>query len=248
MQMNPNSHLSNTQIEFLDELIELVNEGWRIDEQYYSFYKNYIEKWQNQGYYDDAMLYFWYYEPIEGLSSKRVDNFNGFIKVVNGLGFIFPSTQQALIISTLKNIEKLKASFTIENRTKAIASYWQAIDYGEAIDVGSLCKKFNIMRDEHLIVQEDNYEELNKQLFNSVYQDILNVCDLWETRYPRIKIYENLVYNGESLESQANNIDIQYEADMLETLGFDEILIERKHLIHSKAQKLLDWVKHFLQK
>ena len=232
---------------FLDKLAELVNEGWRIDEQEYSFYKYHVEEWQNQGYYDDAMLYFWYYEPIEGLNSKQVDNFNAFIKVINGLGFIIPSTEQASIISTLRHIENFRTSLTVKDRTEAILDYWQAIDYVGVIDVGEFHKKFNLMRDKHLIIQEDNWEDLHEPLFNNVYQDILNTCNLWENScyQTRNEIYKSLTYNGESLETQANNINSQYEADILETLKFDEPLIKHKNSTHFTLKKLLEWIKKF---
>ena len=243
--MDLNSLFSNTQIAFLDELVSLVIENRRIDEQEYSFYKHHIEEWQNQGYYDDAMLYFWYYEPIEGLNSRQVDNFNAFIKVINGLGFILPSTEQASIIGTLRHIEKFRVSLTIKDRTEAILDYWQAIDYVGVIDVGELYKKFNLMRDKHLIIQEDNWEDLDETLFNNAYQDILNTCNLWENSCSKTKneIYKSIIYNGESLETQANKINSQYEANMLETLKFDESLVKNKDFTHSTLKRIVKWIK-----
>ena len=141
--MELRTDISDTQIAFLDELVNLVIECWRIDKQDYGFYKSRIEKWQKQGYYDDAMLYFWYYEPIEGLNSKQVDNFQAFIKVINGLGFLLPSTEQALTANTFKYIKCIKVSKTIEERTEAILSFWQGIDDGEAVNVSDFYRKFN---------------------------------------------------------------------------------------------------------
>lgn len=243
--MTQNNELSDTQIKFLNELIELVIENWRIDEQEYDFYKYHIEEWQKQGYYDDAMLYFWYYEPVEGLNSKQVDNFNAFIKVINGLGFILPSTKQASIIGTLRHIESFRTCLTVKDRTEAILDYWQAIDYVGVIDVGELYKKFNLMRDKHLIIQEDNWEDLDETLFNNAYQDILDTCNQWEDSCSKTKneIYKSVIYNGESLETQAKNTNSQYEADMLETLRFDEISIQHKNSTRSTLKKLLEWIR-----
>lgn len=243
--MSLDSSLSDTQIAFLDELVSLVIENWRIDEQEYRFYKHHIEEWQNQGYYDDAMLYFWYYEPVEGLNSRQIDNFNAFMKVINGLGFILPSTEQASIIGTLRHIENFRNSLNVKDRTKAILDYWQAIDYVGVIDVGELYKKFNLMRDKHLIIQEDNWEDLDEILFNKAYQDILNTCNLWENSCSKTKneIYKGIIYNGESLETQADNINSQYEADMLKTLEFDKPLMENKDSTRSALKKIVEWIK-----
>lgn len=238
------------QIKFLNELIELVIEHWRIDEQEYNFYKYHIEEWQKQGYYDDAMLYFWYYEPVEGLNSKQVDNFNGFIKVINGLGFTFPSTKQALIISTLSYIEGLKNSYTVEDRTESILNFWQAIDDGEAINVNNFYKKFNLMRAEHQIIQDGNWYKFDKEGFENSYQDILNKSNLWETQYPKAKmgIYEQLIYDGKSVKDQADSIPYQYESNISETSEVDQPKTEYQNTIYSNVRSTLNWIKHFLQK
>ena len=222
--MHQNSCLNDTQIEFLDELVELIIEHWRIDKQEYGFYSYCVEEWQKQGYYHDAMLYFWYYEPIEGLNSKQVDNFNGFIKVVNGLGFTFPSTEQALTISTLKYIERLKSSCNVEDRTEAILNLWQAIDDGEALEIYSFYEKFNLMRAEHQLIQDGNWYKFDKEGFENSYQDILNKNDLWEAQYleGKLGIYEQLIYDGESVEKQANSIPYQYEVNISRTSELDE--------------------------
>ncbi len=240
--MNSNSSLSDTQIAFLDGLVELIIENWRIDEQGYGFYSYHVEKWQEMGYYDDAMLYFWYYEPIEGLNSKQVDNFNGFIKVVNGLGFTFPSTEQALIVSTLKYTARLKNSYTVKNRTEAILSFWQAIDDGDAIEIGNFYKKFNIMRSSHQIIQDGSWDKFDKNGFEKAYQDILMKTDMWEAQYPRNKlgIYEQLIYDGESLKVQADSIPYEYKVNQSENLSLDELSVEPKDSI---LKKILDWIK-----
>ena len=170
------------------------------------------------------MLYFWYYEPIEGLNSKQVDNFNGFIKVVNGLGFTFPSTEQALTISTLKYIERLKSSCNVEDRTEAILNLWQAIDDGEALEIYSFYEKFNLMRAEHQLIQDGNWYKFDKEGFENSYQDILNKNDLWEAQYleGKLGIYEQLIYDGESVEKQANSIPYQYEVNISRTSELDE--------------------------
>lgn len=246
IQMNPNSHLSNTQIEFLDKLVSLVIENWRIDEQEYDFYKDHIEEWQKLGYYDDAMLYFWYYEPVEGLNSKQVDNFNSFIKVVNGLGFILPSTEQALNVNTLKYIERLKNAYIIEDKTEAILAFWQAINDRVAIDVDNFYEKFNLMRTKHQIIQDGNWYKFDKERFENSYQDILNKSNLWRAQYPKAKlgIYEQLIYDGESVEKQANSISYQYETMKLETSDFEEPELQCKNTLRSTMNNFLDWIKH----
>lgn len=240
--MSLDSSLSDTQIAFLDELVELIIEHWRIDEQGYGFYSYYIEEWQKQGYYDDAMLYFWYYEPVEGLNSKQVDNFNGFIKVVNGLGFTFPSTEQALTVNTLRYTERLKISHTVEDRTEAILNFWQAIDDGDVIDIGNFYEKFNIMRSNHQIIQDGSWDKFDKNGFENSYQDILMKSDVWEAQYPRNKvgIYEQLIYGGESLKIQADSISYQYEVYKPETSQLDELLIERSNTSRFKISKF--WI------
>ncbi|WP_367109715.1 hypothetical protein [uncultured Psychrobacter sp.] len=240
--MNLNSSLSDTQIAFLDELVELIIEHWRIDEQGYGFYSYHVEKWQEMGYYNDAMLYFWYYEPIEGLNSKQVDNFNGFIKVVNGLGFTFPSTEQALIVSTLKYNARLKSSYTVEDRTEAILDFWQAIDDGYAIDIGNFYAKFNIMRSSHQIIQDGSWDKFDKNGFENSYQDILMKCDMWEAQYPRNKlgIYEQLIYDGESLKIQADGIPYEYKVYKSENSQLNELSVEHGD---STLKKILDWIK-----
>lgn len=245
--MNPNHYLSDNQISFLDELIELMIEHWRIDEQEYDFYKYQIEEWQNQGYYDDAMLYFWYYEPIEGLNSRQVDNFNGFIKVVNGLGFKFPSTEQALNVSTLRHIERLKSAYNVKDRTEGILDFWQAIDDGDAINVDNFYEKFNLMRVKHQIIQDGNWHKFDKEGFESSYQYILNRSHLWEKQYPKAKlgIYDQLIYDGESVENQANSISYQYEVIVLGTSDFDQSEVPYKNNIRSKMIDFLNWIKRF---
>lgn len=247
--MDLNSALSVNQIAFLDELVELMIEHWRIDEQEYGFYSYYIEEWQKQGYYHDAMLYFWYYEPIEGLNSKQVDNFNGFIKVVNGLGFTFPSTEQALTISTLRYIERLKSSCNVEDRTEAILNLWQAIDDGDAINIDNFYKKFNLMRAEHQIIQDGKWYKFDKVGFENSYQDILNRSDLWEAQYPegKLGIYEQLIYDGESVENQADSISYQYKEIISGASEFDEPEIECKNSIRSNVLDIIHRIKRFLQ-
>lgn len=245
--MNSNTHLSNTQIEFLDKLIDLVIENWRIDKQEYGFYKYYIEEWQKLGYYDDAMLYFWYYEPVEGLNSKQVDNFNGFIKVVNGLGFTFPSTEQALNINTLRYIERLKGAYTVEDKTESIVSFWQAIDDGEALEVDNFYEKFNLMRVKRQLIQDGNWYKFDKEGFENSYQDILNKSNLWEAQYLKGKmgIYEQLIYDGESVENQANSIPYEYEVNTVEAPQVNELPLKFKNTIRSKISNFLDWIKRF---
>lgn len=245
--MDPYSSLSNTQIEFLDELVNLVIENWRIDEQEYGFYKYYIEEWQKLGYYDDTMLYFWYYEPIEGLNSKQVDNFNGFIKVVNSLGFTFPSTKQALNVNTLRYIERLKSAYTVEDKTESIASFWQAIDDGEALEIDNLYEKFNLMRVKHQLIQDGNWYKFDNEGFEKSYQDILNKSNLWEAQYLKAKvgIYEQLIYDGESVENQASSIPYQYEVNTVEAPQVNELPLKCKNTIRSKISNFLDWIKPF---
>ncbi len=194
------------------------------------------------GYYDDAMLYFWYYEPVEGLNSKQVDNFNGFIKVVNGLGFTFPSTEQALIVNTLKYTARLKSSCTAEDRTEAILNFWQAIDDGDAIDIGDFYEKFNIMRNNHQIIQDGNWDKFDKNGFENSYQDILIKGKLWETQYPinKLGIYEKLIYGGESLKTQADGIPYEYKVYKQETSQLDELSLEHRD---STLKRILDWIK-----
>ncbi len=247
IQMNPNTHLSNTQIEFLDALVDLVIENWRIDEQEYDFYKYHIEEWQKLGYYDDAMLYFWYYEPVEGLNSKQVDNFHGFIKVVNGLGFTFPSTEQVLNINTLGYIERLKSAYTVEDKTESIVNFWQAIDDGEALEIDSFYEKFNLMRAEHQLIQDGNWYKFDKEGFENSYQDIINKSHVWKAQYPKAKlgIYEQLIYDGESVENQASSIPYQYEVNIIEASQVNERSLKCKNTICSKISNFLNWIKHF---
>ena len=243
--MDLTTQLSDAQIAFLDELINFVLEDWRIDKQDYGFYKSRIEKWQKQGYYDDAMLYFWYYEPIEGLNSKQVDNFYAFIKVINRLGFLYPSIEQALTANTFRHIKRLKVSKTIEERTEAILSFWQGIDDGEAVNVSDFYRKFNLMRDKNQIIQDDDWNKFDKDGFEKSYQYILTQCKLWEAQYPKgiLSIYEQLIYKGETVESQVSAIEYQSETELVEEKQYDKNISESKKT--SKLRKLFDWIKHF---
>lgn len=243
--MELRTDISDTQIAFLDELVNLVIECWRIDKQDYGFYKSRIEKWQKQGYYDDAMLYFWYYEPIEGLNSKQVDNFYAFIKVINRLGFLYPSIEQALTANTFRHIKRLKVSKTIEERTEAILSLWQGIDDGEAVNVSDFYRKFNLMRDKNQIIQDDDWNKFDKDGFEKSYQYILTQCKLWEAQYPKgiLSIYEQLIYKGETVESQVSAIEYQSETELVEEKQYDKNISESKKT--SKLRKLFDWIKHF---
>ncbi|WP_438012112.1 hypothetical protein [Psychrobacter raelei] len=244
--MDLTTQLSDAQIAFLDELINFILEDWRIDKQDYGFYKSRIEKWQKQGYYDDAMLYFWYYEPIEGLNSKQADNIYAFIKVINGLGFSYPSTEQALTANTFKYIKRIKVSKSIEEKTEAILIFWQSIDYGEAVNVSDFYRKFNLMRDKNQIIEDDDWNKFDKDGFEKSYQYILTQCKLWEAQYPKgiLSIYEQLIYKGETVESQVSAIEYQSETEILIEPQYDENILERSKKT-SKLKKLFNWIKRF---
>lgn len=73
--------LDERQIWFLDDLFTFMLENYDLTNTDYVLFKNKIEDWQQYGFWDDAMLKFWYYEPIESLHSKAIDNYLIFCKV-----------------------------------------------------------------------------------------------------------------------------------------------------------------------
>jgi len=193
--MTQNIPLEVNQTDFLDDLIGVIVGRDYIDQHSYDFYKTQVERWQEQGYYHDAMLYFWYYEPIEGLYCKPQDNFDNFVKVVNGLGFLLPSDRQALIINTLNHINRLNIAETTLNRTRAILDFWLAIEDWGTFDTERFDCAFSIMDRKGLIIQDNYWQNFDEQKFNSDYQKLLNMTVYWRKRYSKTKLehYQELI-------------------------------------------------------
>ena len=138
-QLTEPSLLNDRALDLLDELVALVITYYFLDEQSYTFYKSTIEQWQDQGYYSDAMLYFWDDSPTEGLGDIEGQYFRHFLKVINELGILLPSRDNALKVQTLFYIDKLYHADAVNTQTTAILDFWLGIDdhktyYADAFD------------------------------------------------------------------------------------------------------------------
>lgn len=233
--------LDAEQIVFLDHLIAItIDDSCNIDEQDYGFYKYQVEQWLAQGYYHDAMLAFWYYEPIEGLHSQQLDNFYNFIKVVNGLGFLMPSIKQAAIINTLNHIDLLNNAQSIDEKIDSIYGLWTATEEESVHDLLFVQREFGKMRSDNLL-REDKFAYFNEEKLNHAYQHLLDIMSSWQKRYPQSKtdLYQSLIYKGEDFSQQLALLQPEPESALSTAHRPDA----NKTFFHEKWQQLQRWLK-----
>ena len=181
--------LDERQIWFLDDLFTFMLENYDLTNTDYVLFKNKIEDWQQYGFWDDAMLKFWYYEPIESLHSKTIDNYLIFCKVINNLGFYLPTDEQVVIINTLKLLKEIEIAETIHDKHDKIGDLWEAYEHGEAYDCTHIITAFNIVREKGFF--EYN---CNLGLFNTLYQRLVKLFELWKAKSPtKEQIYLSLI-------------------------------------------------------
>ena len=182
--------LDERQIWFLDNLIAFMVEYYDISTRAdYGLFKAKIEEWQKNGFYDDAMLYFWYYEPIQYLNSFHQDIYLNFCKVIHNLVFYIPTDEQVVIFNTLNLIERIEQAESIYDKQNKINDLWIAWDYGETCDTTYIIKAFNILREQEILDCDDDND-----LFEKCYQRLLKLFKLWKARYPsKEQIYLSLI-------------------------------------------------------
>lgn len=182
--------LDERQVWFLDDLITFMIEYYDISNRAdYGLFKAKIEEWQQYGFYDDAMLYFWYYEPIQYLNDIKRDIYLNFCKVIHNLGFYIPTDEQVVICNTLYLIEQIEQVKSLDERKDKIHDLWMAWDYGETYDTTHIIKAFNILRNQDILDSDGKND-----LFEKCYRKLLKLFKLWKARYPsKEQIYLSLI-------------------------------------------------------
>ena len=243
-QLTEPSLLNDRALDLLDDLVALVVTYYFLNKQSYTFYKSTIEQWQDQGYYSDAMLYFWDDSPTEGLGDIEGQYFRHFLKVINELGILLPSRDDALKVQTLFYIDKLYHADAVNTQTTAILDFWLGIDDNKTYYADDFDKQFSSMDKNGLIKQLGYPEHINAAEFYQAYQIVLNIAQTWQHQYLNDKrvIYQTLRYTGQAIKRQVCDIQNQYLPDTVINDDINTVITNSGKL--SVLKRLCFWLNH----
>lgn len=175
--------LSNKQRNLIfDNLVENILNYHPICEQGYTFFKTMIDKWQTAGIYDDAMLYFWYDEPIEATASIQEDSYRHFCQIMQNLGLKIPSYQDVLIINTTPWIDGFCFKQEIQDRKQHIINFLNALSQEQFYDIEEIKQMFVNLQEQGLLAKNRP-----PAMFNLAYQEVISQAKLWRQRHPKTK-------------------------------------------------------------